>query len=64
MHAERCRRENELNTQANIRTAEGEKFAINHQADVQKYQVDKSTEALIGRIQQIKLSVPNLTDQE
>jgi regulator of protease activity HflC (stomatin/prohibitin superfamily) len=75
MQAERARRENELNTQANIRTAEGEKFSKQHKADgdyytsqkvadAQKYNVNKSTEALIYRIQQIKLSLPTLTDEQ
>jgi regulator of protease activity HflC (stomatin/prohibitin superfamily) len=75
MQAERARRENELNTQANIRTAEGEKFSKQHKADgdfytsqkisdAQKYDIDKSTESLIYRIHQIKQSLPSLSDEQ
>ncbi len=75
MEAERTRRENELNTQANIRTAEGEKMSKMHKADGdyftaqkvadgQKYQIDQSTLALKNRVEQIKKVLPKLSDKE
>lgn len=75
MEAERARRENELNTQANIRTAEGEKSSQIHKADgsfysaqkiaeAERYKIDQSTEALINRVNQIKKIMPNLSDKE
>jgi regulator of protease activity HflC (stomatin/prohibitin superfamily) len=64
MEAERRRRENELNTQAKIRTAEGERDATKLEADAAFYQVkleadskayalDKSAEALARQIETI-----------
>lgn len=75
MQAERARRENELNTQANIRTAEGEKLSkIHHvdgiyyesqkKAEAEKYTIEQSTEALIGKIDNIKQALPNLYDND
>lgn len=75
MQAERNRRENELNTQANIRTAEGVKLSKQHQADGEfytstkvtdalKYNIDMNTEALVTRIHVIKKTLPELTDSE
>lgn len=75
MEAERARRENELNTQANIRTAEGDKLSKIHKADgefysaqkladAEKYKIDKSTEALVNRVKQMKVLLPNLEDKE
>lgn len=75
MAAERSRRENSLNTEAEIRTAEGNKQIEIHRADAEfykiqkiadskKYEADKITEALIIRIKEIKTSLPNLTDAE
>ncbi len=67
MEAERRRRENELNTQANIRTAEGERDATKLEADAAFYQVkleadskayaiDQNAEALARQIETIKKS--------
>ena len=75
MEAERSRRENELNTQAKIRTAEGEKCAMMHKTDgdfymsnkiseAESYSMNQSTDALKYRIDQIKLLLPKLTDNE
>jgi len=70
MEAERRRRENELNTQANIRTAEGDRDATKLEADASFYQVkleadskayalDKSAEALARQIETIKKATGN-----
>jgi regulator of protease activity HflC (stomatin/prohibitin superfamily) len=75
MGAERARRENELNTQANVRTAEGEKLAKIHGSDAEFYRVQKladsgmyefnrTTEVMINRINQIRTSLPGLTDEQ
>jgi regulator of protease activity HflC (stomatin/prohibitin superfamily) len=70
MEAERRRRENELNTQANIRTAEGDRDATKLEADAAFYQVkleadskayalDKSAEALARQIETIRKATGN-----
>lgn len=61
MEAERKRRENELNTQARIRTSEGERDSSNLQsdatlykvkieADSKAYSIEKNTEAFANQI--------------
>ena len=75
MAAERSRRENELNTQALIRSAEGDKSSKMHKADgefysaqkhseAERYKIDQSTEALVNRVKQIKQELPELSDKE
>ena len=68
MEAERRRRENELNTQANIRTAEGERdatkleadaafYKVKLEADSKAYAVDQEAKALARQIETIKATV-------
>lgn len=76
MEAERKRRENELNTQAKVRTAEGERDASNLQsdatlykvkieADSKAYSIEKNADAFANQIKIIKESFNNkLTEQE
>jgi regulator of protease activity HflC (stomatin/prohibitin superfamily) len=76
MEAERKRRENELNTQAKIRTAEGERDASNLQsdatlykvkieADSKAYSVEKNAEAFANQIKVLCSSFNNkLTEKE
>lgn len=75
MEAERSRRENELNTQAIIRTAEGEKTSHYHKADgifystqkiaeAEKYKIDQLTDALVKRVNEIKKNMPGLSDKD
>ncbi len=73
MEAERSRRENELNTLAKVRTAEGDRdtlklksdaefYQVKLEADSKAYSVEKNAEAQAKQIQILKESFPNLTD--
>lgn len=76
MEAERKRRENELNTQARIRTSEGERDSSNLQsdaslykvkieADSKAYSIEKNAEAFANQIKVIKESFNNkLSEKE
>jgi regulator of protease activity HflC (stomatin/prohibitin superfamily) len=75
MEAERARRENELNTQAKIRTAEGERDALKLKSDAEFYQVkleadskaysvEKNAAALAKQVEILKKSFPNLNDAQ
>mgnify|MGYP000393776454 CR=1 FL=1 len=73
MEAERARRENELNTQAKIRTAEGERdalklksdaefYTVKLEADSKAYTIEKNASALAKQVEILKKAFPNLTD--
>jgi regulator of protease activity HflC (stomatin/prohibitin superfamily) len=75
MEAERGRRENELNTQAVVRTAEGARdsaklnadaiyYATQKVSDAQRYDVEQITQAIINQIHEIKAAVPGLCDEK
>jgi regulator of protease activity HflC (stomatin/prohibitin superfamily) len=75
MEAERSRRENELNTQAKIRTAEGERDALKLKSDAEFYQVkleadskaysvEKNAAALAKQVEILKKAFPNLNDAQ
>jgi regulator of protease activity HflC (stomatin/prohibitin superfamily) len=65
MEAERSRRENELNTLALVRTAEGNRdaeklkayakfYIVQKNSEAEKYEVDQKTKAIVGQIKEIK----------
>ncbi len=62
MEAERNRRENELNTQAKVRTAEGERDAVKLNADAQYYQVKLEAESKSYTIEQNALALSKQID--
>jgi regulator of protease activity HflC (stomatin/prohibitin superfamily) len=75
MRAERSRRENELNTIAKIKTAEGEKqshifqsegaaISIENKAKADKYAVEQATKAVVDQLSQIKQALPNVPDDK
>ena len=75
MEAERSRRENELNTQAKIRSAEGERdtlklksdaefYQVKLEADSKAYSVEKNANALANQVNILKKAFPNLTDAQ
>jgi regulator of protease activity HflC (stomatin/prohibitin superfamily) len=75
MEAERRRRENELNTQASIRTSEGERdsvklksdanfYQVKLEADSKAYSVEQSALAQAKQIEILKKSFPNLSDAQ
>jgi regulator of protease activity HflC (stomatin/prohibitin superfamily) len=75
MEAERNRRENELNTQALIRSAEGTRdsemlkadslyYNAQKVSDAQRYAVEQATQAAINQIKEVKAAVPNLSDDK
>lgn len=53
MEAERSRRENELNTQARIRTAEGEKISKIHNAEAEFKTMEYETNAQVYQIEKV-----------
>jgi regulator of protease activity HflC (stomatin/prohibitin superfamily) len=57
MEAERSRRENELNTQAKIRTAEGERDAIKLKADANFYQVKQEADSNAYALEQESMAL-------
>lgn len=75
MEAERSRRENELNTQAKVRTAEGDRdtlklksdaefYQVKLEADSKAYAVEKNALAQAKQIQILKESFPSLSDPQ
>ena len=73
MEAERARRENELNTQAKIRSAEGERdtlklksdaeyYQVKLEADSKAYAVEKNSLALAKQIEILKKAFSSLSD--
>ena len=75
MRAERSRRENALNTEAKINTAEGEKqahiyrseadrIAVQNKAEADNFSVQQNTKAIVDQIKALKESMPDLTNQE
>ena len=75
MEAERARRENELNTQALVRSAEGNRdaeklkadakfYSVQKNSEAEKYEVDQKTLAITNQLKQIKLVCTDLTNKE
>jgi regulator of protease activity HflC (stomatin/prohibitin superfamily) len=75
MEAERSRRENELNTQALIRSAEGSRdsemlkadgifYSAQKVSDAKRYEVEQATQATINQIKEVKLAVPDLENDK
>jgi filamentous hemagglutinin family protein len=75
MRAERSRRENALNTEAKINTAQGEKqahiyrseadrIAVQNKAEADNFSIQQNTKAIVDQIKALKESMPNLTNQE
>jgi regulator of protease activity HflC (stomatin/prohibitin superfamily) len=75
MEAERARRENDLNTQALVRTAEGSRdaeklkadanfYRVQKNSEAEKYEVIQKTMAIIDQIEQFKKLCPDLKDSE
>lgn len=75
MEAERSRRENELNTQALVRSAEGSRDSEMLQADAlyynamkvsdsKRYEIEQDTLAVANQISQVKKAVPSLSDDK
>ena len=75
MEAERRRRENELNTQASIRTAEGDRdsvklksdanfYQVKLEADSKAYSVEQNALAQAKQVEILKKCFPNLSDTQ
>lgn len=75
MEAERARRENELNTQAKIRTSEGDRdatklqsdahfYKVKLEADSRAYSLEQESNALAKQISILKKSAPSVPDSK
>lgn len=75
MEAERNRRENELNTQALVRTAEGsrdaemlkvdaEYYSAQKLSDARRYEVEQATQAVVDQIREVQSAVPGISNEK